>query len=264
MNPTVNPLIRSEKSPYSVHAVASVLDLLELLTGEITAPTLPNLAETMGLSRNKVFRLLSTLEERGLVDKEESSGYYRLGLPAAGLAQKILKSLSLIRISHPIMENLARKHNEAVYMTVLSGDEVLFLDMVDSGQQIKAASLVGERFPFFTNAAGKAIRALESRDILERVFRKRPRRQSVMDVKLLEEELNQIRNRGVAVDTGGLGEGIITVAVAVRDYAGKVVGALTMLGPSFRMLTERLETEIIPSLMEGADILSFKFGYAKI
>ncbi len=253
-----------ERSPYSVQAVQSALELLELLTGEHAAPTLPYLAEAMGLSRNKLFRLLATLEERGLVEKEESSGYYRLGLPAAELAQKMLKSLSLIRIAHPVMETLARKHNEAVYMTVLSGDEVLFLDMVDSGQQIKAASLVGERFPFFTNAAGKAIRALDSRDILERVFRKRPRRQSTVDVKLLEEELNQIRNSGVAVGTEGLGEGIITVAVAVRDYAGKVVGALTMLGPSFRMLTERLETEIIPSLVEGADILSFKFGYAKI
>jgi len=52
------------------------------------------------------------------------------------------------------------------------------------------------------------------------------------------------------------------VAVAVRDYAGKVVGAITMLGPSFRMFTDRLENEIIPSLMEGAELLSEKFGYA--
>jgi DNA-binding IclR family transcriptional regulator len=136
--------------------------------------------------------------------------------------------------------------------------------MVDSAQQVKAAPLVGERFPFFTNAAGKAIRALESRDILERFFRKRARRETVPNQTLLEDELNQIRSRGVAVDSGGLGEGVITVAVAVRDYAGKVVGALTLLGPSFRMLSERLENEIIPSLMEGAEILSFKFGYAKL
>ena len=256
--------MQRERSPYSVHAVASALELLEVLTEEHAAPTLPFLADTMALSRNKVFRLLATLEERGLVEKEEHTGCYRLGLPAAELAQKVLRSVSLIRIAHPVMESLARKHDEAVYMTVLSGDEVLFLDMVDSGQQIKAASLVGERFPFFTNAAGKAIRALESRDILDRMFRGRSRRQPAVDVKQLEEELNQIRNRGVAVDAGGLGEGIIAVAVAVRDYAGKVVGALTMIGPSFRMLTDRLENEIIPSLMEGANILSFKFGYAKI
>jgi DNA-binding IclR family transcriptional regulator len=53
------------------------------------------------------------------------------------------------------------------------------------------------------------------------------------------------------------------VAVAVRDYAGKVVGAITMLGPSFRMLAGRLESEIIPSMLEGAEMLSEKFGYAR-
>ena len=64
------------------------------------------------------------------------------------------------------------------------------------------------------------------------------------------------------MDTGGLGEGIISVAVAIKDYAGKVVGAITMLGPSFRMLTDRLENEIIPSMLEEAELLSQKFGYA--
>jgi len=69
---------------------------------------------------------------------------------------------------------------------------------------------------------------------------------------------------GVAVDFGGLGEGICAVAVTIKDYAGKVVGALTMLAPSFRMLQERLEMEIIPSMRESAEILSMKFGYVKI
>jgi DNA-binding IclR family transcriptional regulator len=59
-----------------------------------------------------------------------------------------------------------------------------------------------------------------------------------------------------------MAEGIITVAVAVRDYAGKAVGAITMLGPSFRMLTDRLEREIIPSMILEAGRLSEKFGYA--
>jgi DNA-binding IclR family transcriptional regulator len=253
-----------EKSPYSVHAVEKAVEIIEVLSEETFNPTLPYLTERLGLSRNKVFRLLATLENKGLIEREEHTGIYRIAIPAAELAQKILKNMNLIKLSHPIIETLARKHDEAVYMTVLCGDDVLFIDMVDSGQQVKAAPLVGERFPFFTNAAGKAIRAIESRDILERFFKRRSRRPALPDRDELENELNQIRNNGVAIDSGGLGEGVITVAVAVRDYAGKVVGAVTMLGPSFRMLTERLEQEIIPSLVEGAEILSFKFGYAKI
>ena len=77
-------------------------------------------------------------------------------------------------------------------------------------------------------------------------------------------ELAEIRKKGVAVDFGGLGDGVCAVAVVIRDYAGKVVGALTLLAPSFRMLQERLEQEIIPSMLEGAEELSMKFGYMKI
>lgn len=251
-----------EKSSYAVQTVENALDILETLAEETPDGTLPHLAKKLGISRNKTFRLLATLESRGLVEKEEWSGNYRLGLSTVELAQRFLKNISLIKHAHPVMEGLVRRHDEAVYMTVLRGSEVLFLDMVDCDQQIKAAPLVGKRFPFFTNAAGKAIKALESRDLLEKFFHRRNK--DIPDLAGLEAELNTIREKGVAVDSGGLGEGIVSVAVAVRDYAGKVVGALTMLGPSFRMVASRLENEIIPSLCDGAEMLSMKFGYARM
>jgi DNA-binding IclR family transcriptional regulator len=253
-----------EKSTYTVQTVEKALELLETLTEEAGDATLPNLAKKLEISRNKAFRLLATLENRGLVEREEWSGNYRLGLSSVELAHRFLNCAGLIRHAHPIMEGLARKHDEAVYMTVLRGEEVLFLDMVDCDRQVKAASLVGKRFPFFTNAAGKVMKALESRDMLEKFAKQRKSKDSRPDIARLEDELNQIRDKGVAVDLEGLGDGIISVAVAVRDYAGKVVGALTMLGPSFRMVADRLDSEIIPSLREGAEMLSMRFGYARM
>jgi DNA-binding IclR family transcriptional regulator len=254
--------MQREKSSYSVQTVEKALDLLEALTDDAPPATLHNLSDKLGLSRNKVFRLLATLESRGLVEREEGSGVYRLGLSSVALAQRFINSASLIRHAHPIMEELARKHDEAVYLTVLMGDEVLFLDMVDCWQNVKATSMVGKKFPFFTNAAGKVIKALESQEILERLFKRRGKRKDLPDLEVLVRELDAIREKGVAVDRNGLGEGIVSVAVSIRDYAGKVVGALAMLGPSFRMVTDRIENEIIPSLQEGAEALSMKFGYA--
>ncbi len=253
-----------DKGSYAVLTVEKALDLLEVLAAEPVDATLPHLADRLGVSRNKAFRLLATLEKRGLVEREEWSGSYRLGISAVELAQRFLKSASLIRHAHPVMEGLAKKHDEAVYMTVLRGDEVLFLDMVDCDRQVKAAPLVGKRFPFFTNASGKAIKALEARGGSGSPGKKRKSGAPSFDLAELESELDVIREKGVAVDSEGLGEGIISVAVAVRDYAGKVIGALTMLGPSFRMVASRLESEIIPSLMEGAELLSMKFGYARV
>ena len=253
-----------EKSSYAVQTVEKALDILETLTEEGRHATLPYLAERLDLSRNKAFRLLATLENKGLVERDEASGIYRLGISSVELAQRLLNSTSIIRNAHPIMERLARKHDESVYITVLKDDEVLFLDMVDCEQAIKTAPLVGKRLPFFTNAAGKAIKALEPTELLEKFFKKRSRMPGMPDPATLQSELKTVREKGVAVDCNGLGEGITTVAVAVRDYAGKVIGAITMLGPSFRMAATRLEEEIIPSLREGAEMLSLKFGYAKL
>lgn len=253
-----------ERGAYSVQAVVKAFDLLETLAAEDSNPTVPLLAKKLDLSRNKMFRLLATLEDKGLVERDEATGTCRLGFSAFEMAQHILKSASLIRLAHPIMEELARKHDEAIYITVMNNDEVLFLDMVDSFQQIKATPLVGLRFPFFTNAAGKAIKAMSSSDVLDKFGKRRASKAGIPDMKQLESELDNIRKKGVAVDFGGLGEGICAVAVAIKDYTGKAVGALTLLAPSFRMLQERLDKEIIPSMLEGAEVLSLKFGYAKI
>ncbi len=257
-------MISERNTVYTVQTVSKAFELLELLAENSGVHSLAQLAQRVGLSRNKTFRLLATLAEMGFVDRDESVGTYRLGVSSVTLAQKLLMNSNVVNHAHPIMEQLARKHDEAVYMTVIKGDEVLFLDMVDCDQQIKATPLVGKRFPLFTNAAGKVMKALDSRELLEKMFRKSGRKADPSDMERLASELNEIRSRGVAVDCGGLGDGVISVAVAVRDYAGKVVGAITMLGPSFRMVTSRLESEIIPSLMEGAEMLSMKFGYARV
>jgi len=162
------------------------------------------------------------------------------------------------------MEKLARQYGEAVYMAVIKDNEVLFLNMVDCDQSIKAEPFIGRKVPFFTNAAGKVMKAVDSWDLLEKLCKRDKCRGRRPDLGKLASELQEIRATGVAVENGGLGEGICSVAVAVRDYAGKVVGAITMLGPSFRMLAERIDNEIIPSMLEGAELLSKRFGYAPV
>lgn len=247
------------KGLYSVQAVIKAIDLLTALAEVGTSTTVQALANKLELSRNKTFRLLATLEEKGLVGRNEDTGTYHLGLHAFGMAQHILKSADLIRLAHPVMKELARKLDEAVYITVMSNDEVLFLDMVDSLQQVKAVDMVGRREPFFTNASGKVIKSLSSTDTLARGKRSH----DIPDLEAFELELQEIRKRGVAVDFGGMGDGLCAVAVAIRDYAGKVVCALTLLAPSFRMIQGRLDLEVIPMMLEGAEQLSLKFGYTR-
>lgn len=252
-----------KKGVYTVQVVKNAFEILDFLAAGQTDATLQTISSKLNITLNKTFRLLATLCENGLVEHNKHSGSYGLGINSFTLAQKLAGNSSIISITHPVIEQLARKHDEAVYMTIIKGDDVLFLDMVDCHQQIKAMSLIGKSFPYFTNAAGKVMKALESAEIIEWLRNKnRVKNRNIIDPETLASELFEIRtNGGIAVDSDGLGEGLISVAVAVKDYAGHVIGAITMLGPSFRLVKQRIETEIIPSLLEGAAIASQRFGY---
>jgi len=256
----------SATSVYSIKAVEAALELLEMVSEQDTHTDLSHLAAKVGMTHNRVFRILATLTEKGLIERNDVSGCYQMGNNAITLAQKMLRHSSVINLAHPVMETLARKHSEAVYMTVIRGDDVLYLDMVDCEQQIKAMPIVGNKYPFFTNAAGKVIKALESRDLVDTLLsKKKSGLKNMPNPQKLATELMEIRsNGGVAIDCNGLGEGINSVAVAVKDYAGTVIGAITLLAPAFRMVQERMEIEILPSLIEAAALISGKFGYSPV
>jgi len=269
------------KSAVSVTTVEQVVELLAKLTTGEKALSVSALARKTGISRYKTMRLLASLEQK--MGGRLAVGSGKLGalvgrkmarVRAAEEAQPEPEPVSpqfddaicrnIVAGARPVLESLARRHHEAMYLTILNGNEVLLLDVVDCHCQVQAEPLVGRRFPFFNNAAGKVMRAIDSWDLLEKIVKRwHGDRECHPDLATLHAELELIRQKGVAVDCNGMGDGIITVAVAVRDYAGKVVGALMMLGPSFRLLGERLEEEIIPSLLLSGEMLSMKFGYLR-
>lgn len=246
----------------SRYSIDKALELLELIADGSLSHSSASLADRIGLSPVKTVRLLKMLMEKGFIEQDKEHVTYLPGINSIRLSQKILDNQNVIKMARPFMESLEKAHDEAVYVVFMKDTDVIFMDMVDTEQQVKAVSLIGQKFPFFTNAAGKVIMAFEPRDCLHKYLKKVFRKTSPQELERFEQELNDIRANRVAVDVGGLGEGITTIAVAITDYAGKVLGALTLMGPSFRLLTERLEREIIPSLLGNARQLSEKFGYA--
>jgi DNA-binding IclR family transcriptional regulator len=249
---------------YRIRTVEKAFEAIELLSDTSSDNnSIVAVAEKLGLSRNKTLRILRTLTELGIAEKDLERGTYHLGITAFELARKLLRPASVINNAHPVIEELALKHQEDVYLTVLCDKDVLFLDMANCKQQVKTIPLLGNRYPLFTTAAGKVMAAMGvSLDLVGTLIRKGRRSESSLSIEQLEHEFSQIRSNGVAVDENSLGEGVVSIAVPFKDYAGKVLGAITLLGPSFRLLSERVEKEIIPSMLEYAELLSCRFGYS--
>src|SRR4051794_40578818 len=112
-----------ESKTYSVQIVEKAFEILDIIADDSASPTLPHLVERLGLSQNRTVRILATLANRGLVERDENSGCYRLGIHSIELAQKFMNSLNVLQHARPVMASLERKHDEAVYMTVMKDNE---------------------------------------------------------------------------------------------------------------------------------------------
>lgn len=240
------------KTSYSIQSVDNALRLLELLSEENGDVRLTHLSEKMDMNKANVFRLLATFEQRGFVERSEHSGKYRLGHAAFEVGQKMLLRMELLRKAKPIMEQLAREFNEAIYLAILRKNEILMLEMVGSTQQVEIIPLVGRSYQLPETAAGKLFLAFNGAEVTP----------SPGYVKLLvERERDHIRRRGGCLDRDALGEGIVSIAVPIFNKRGEIIGSLCIVGPNFRLTDELLENRFFPPLRAAGQAISLRLGY---
>ncbi|NJC88135.1 MAG: IclR family transcriptional regulator [Desulfuromonas sp.] len=244
------------RSDYEIRSVTKALDLLEAICeDEVNEPgghdeevRVTELSKRLGMSKSAVFRLLATFENRGYVERIAETGIYRIGVNAFEVGRRLLLRMGLLRHARPVMEELSRRCNEAVYLAIRRGGEFLFIDVVESAQQVKIASLVGKRFPLANAAPGQVILAYSE-----------PAGASMNE---LFSPLG-IRLKGYCYEKDGLGEMVGCLAAPFFDNAGGVAGAICMVGPSYRMPEPQVESLFWPMLKETSESISSKLGYLK-
>lgn len=240
------------RDSYSIQSVDNALDVLEALCEEDGEIRVSHLSQRLGMNRMSLFRYLATFENRGYVERVRNSNKYRLGLSAYEIGQKFLSRMGLLRKAKPVIEELARKCNEALYLVVARGKEILMLDMVDTTHQVRIIPLTGSRYPITGNSAGRVMLA----------FSAQHRSQCTQgDLSGMQQDLTQIMQRGGGYDCGGFGDGIASVAVPLLDEQGNVAGGLCLVGPEFRFSPERVDSSLLPDLIEAGRIVSSKLGH---
>jgi DNA-binding IclR family transcriptional regulator len=236
-------MLSKDRSSYAIQAVENALCLLESISEESGEFGISHLSAKLGMNKSYIFRMLATFEQRGYVQHFAASGRYRAGLAAYETGGRFLHQMALLQKAKPTMETLAKETGEAVYLAIPGGNEVLFLEMVDSPQQVRVVPLVGRRFPLQQFSAGKVILACRAEK------GKKPDR------------LQSIRSAGVCVDRDILGEGIGSLSVPIFAGNGEVVGSLCVVLPSFRLNQETDHTELIPRLQFAGQSISARLGF---
>jgi DNA-binding IclR family transcriptional regulator len=204
----------------SLQSVNRALTALELVAdaGELGVS---ELGRQLGVHKATASRLAAVLAERGLLERDPLTERYRIGFGLVRLAGAAMSGLDLVRLARPILETLAERAREASNLGVRSGDDVVYVDQISGSRSIVTVSWVGRRTPMHATSNGKVLLAFADH--------------TITDPAELRHELDAVRTRGYAQALEELEEGLNAVAAPVRQADGRVIAALGVSGPAFRM-----------------------------
>jgi len=221
----------------SLQSVNRALTALELVAdaGELGVS---ELGRQLGVHKATASRLAAVLAERGLLERDPVTERYRIGFGLVRLAGAAMSGLDLVRLARPILETLAERAREASNLGVRSGDDVVYVDQIAGSRSIVTVSWVGRRTPLHCTSNGKVLLAWADEQDRERLLAaplESYTTHTVTDPDTLRRELESIRRRGYAQAVEELEEGLNAVAAPVRQADGRVIAALGVSGPPFRM-----------------------------
>lgn len=255
--------VRESKSA-PVGVVTKVLRILEALQASPTGLQLKDIALRTSLNKSTAYRFLAHLESEGYLFRDDA-GAYIVGPKLARLGSGVAYHATLRTVSRPVMQKLWVTTTETVNLGVLSGLDVLYLDVLESSHSFRLVSQIGSRRPLHCTALGKAMLAFVSDSERDsalaslRLEKFAPR--TITSIPRLQRELKKVSQQGFAVDDEEAGAGSRCVGAPIFDQSGNVAAAVSISGPITRIDRGKL-LQISKAVREGAQLISRNLGYA--
>lgn len=250
--------VPAKRARRSVQSVERALDLLEGLAAAEGEVSITSLATRTSLHVSTVHRLLATLLRRGYVRQNPDTSRYYAGARLATLAEGRSRYGELRLRARAILASLADQTRETANLTVLDDTAAVYIETAPSPQVVRLFTTVGNRVPLHATGAGKALLAwlpqARREALLERVELRAHTTRTIVDGLALGRALDEVRERGYAIDDEEYDEGVRCVAAAVGPL-GAPLAALSVSGPASRLSRQRL-VELAPLLRRSAVALA--------
>jgi DNA-binding IclR family transcriptional regulator len=243
--------------------LGKVLAVLETVAGHPHGIGLPDLAARLGLSRQTVHRVLGQLQKSGLLMRDPVRERFSIGPRFASLSLAALASNNAWAPMRATMRELVDEVGETSNIGVLDGLDYIYVERIECEWPLRLHLKVGDRAPAHCLSGGKVLLAHLEPELRARLLRSRKlvarTPQSITRVADLEAELEKVRAQGYAISDGENFEGIVAVAVPIRDAQDQVPAALTLQGPMLRLTLEACEAQV-PRLRQAAQRIARGWG----
>lgn len=248
-----------------VSSILRALQILECFMDRETEWTLKELVDHLDLPSTTVFRQVSILAERQYLVQDPVRKSYRVGPRLMLLASAILGQSDLRRVARPELEHLSDTVHETINLSVLLEHDIFYLDKVETHRSIVCNTQIGGRAPAYATSSGKVILSCQDEAYIDDYCQWMSRKvypltsNTITDPDQLRSQLVQARLNGYAMDDGEIEAGLICVAAPVYDMNRKVVAAVSISGPDYRMRED--QEVMIREARQTAQNISRLLGY---
>ena len=244
----------TDREPHYVQSLERGLAVIRAFDARHPELTLSEVARICDLTRAAARRFLLTLADLGYVRTD--GRLFSLTPRVLELGYAFLSSMSLPEVAEPHLERLVARVHESSSVSVLDGDDIVYVARVPTGRIMTVAINVGTRFPAYATSMGRVLLAglaePELTAYLDRIRLDRLTARTVPTAAALRAELRKVREHGYAIVDQELEEGLRAIAAPIRDRTGTVVGAVNVSVQAGRATVESMRADLLPPLLDAA------------
>lgn len=217
----------TKEAKYTAPALSKGLDILELLASDADGMRKSEIAKALDRSISEIFRMLAVLTERGYVSFETATERYALTTKLFEIAHRHPPVRRLSSVAIETMRKLALDVNQSIHMAIRHGDEILIIAQVDAPGNNVTSVRLGARIPILQTASGAILFHSLSENERDDFFTGTKDAEPNI-VELFLKNVEEFGRQGHCVCPSAMIEGVQNISVAVRDYSGDIIAALTI------------------------------------
>jgi IclR family KDG regulon transcriptional repressor len=263
VNPANAKVVEPAKERGGIQSIERAFAILEEIARHRDGIGLAELSKRVGLHSSTAFHLIRTMVQLGYLSQPPESKKYRVGRRLFTLAAGALDDVELVRIATPVLEKLSLETSEASHFAVRAADDIVVVAKTAGGGMFQLVDRSGAVRPAHATALGKVLAAAMTAAELERWLQTHELRKftdkTTVEREALLRELEAVRRNGIGFDDGEFDPEVRCVAVPVRDFAGRVSGAIGISGPIWRLSLQALQDKSA-RVREAAEQLSAELG----
>jgi IclR family acetate operon transcriptional repressor len=224
--------------------VVNAIAVLRTFTADEPLLGVTEIANRVGMHKSSVSRILATLEQENLVERDPETRRFRLGLGLIAVAGPLLAEMEERRVAYPVLRRLTEQTGETSALMLWNGDEAICVEQIASHHQIKHTTPLGARYRDAMSASVQVFLSTLPAERVRELLRSGTITFPGMDdagLTAYEARLQEVAGRGWAENYGESSMDEVGVAAPVFDHRGDVVAVVLIPAPRFRVSRERLE-----------------------